>query len=73
MNSGCQLICKDIRPFFIRLTYQGKDIVFRFILVYSSLVEFGPQVRGLLLYEDFVKMIFWLVLKLEITYQVMIS
>jgi hypothetical protein len=43
-------------------TYQGKDIVFRFILEYSSLRDFGPGPRliiiiiiiGLVvLYEDF--------------------
>jgi hypothetical protein len=34
--------------------YQGKDIVFRFIIEYSSLRDFGPQVIiiGLFLYED---------------------
>jgi hypothetical protein len=26
----------------IHLTYQGKDIVFRFIIKYSSLRDFGP-------------------------------
>jgi hypothetical protein len=30
-------------------------------------------VVGILLYEDFSKMIFWLVLELEISYRVMIS
>jgi hypothetical protein len=29
-------------------------------------MDFGPEVIGLFLYEDFRKMIFWLVLKLEI-------
>jgi hypothetical protein len=48
--------------------------VFRFIIEYSSLRDFGPQVIiGLFLYEDFWKMIFWLVLKLEITYRVIIT
>jgi hypothetical protein len=47
--------------------------VFRFIIEYSSLMDFGPQVVGLFLYEDFQKMIFWLVLKLEISYRVTIS
>jgi hypothetical protein len=37
----------------IGLAYQGKDIVFRFIIEYSSLMDFGPQVIGLVLYEDF--------------------
>jgi hypothetical protein len=27
---------------FIGLAYQGKDIVFRFIIEYTSLVDFGP-------------------------------
>jgi hypothetical protein len=27
---------------FIGLAYQGKDIVFRFIIVYSSFRDFGP-------------------------------
>jgi hypothetical protein len=46
----------------------------RFIIEYSSLRDFGPYVIiGLFLYEDFFKMIFWLVLKLEISYRVIIS
>jgi hypothetical protein len=32
---------------------QGKDIVFRFIIEYKSLRDFGPWVEGLFLYEDF--------------------
>ncbi len=55
------------------LTKIGKDIMFRFIIEYSSLKDFDPEVIGLFLYEDFWKMIFWLVLKLEITYRVVIS
>jgi hypothetical protein len=39
--------------FFVVLAYQGKDIVFRFIIEYSSLVDFGPWVIALFLYEDF--------------------
>jgi len=27
---------------FVGLAYQGKDIVFRFIIEYSSLMDFGP-------------------------------
>jgi hypothetical protein len=27
---------------FIGLAHQGKDIVFRFIIEYSSLMDFGP-------------------------------
>jgi len=52
---------------------QAKDVVFRFIIEYSSLRDFGPEVMGLFLDEDFWKMIFWLVLKLEISYRVIIS
>jgi hypothetical protein len=40
--------------YFIGLAYQGKDIiVFRFIIEYSSLSDFGPKLVGLFLYEDF--------------------
>ncbi len=46
---------------FVGLAYQGKDIVIRFIIEYSSLRDFGPWIIGLFLYEDFSKMIFWLV------------
>ncbi len=58
------------------LAYQeGKDIVFRIIIEYSSLRGFWPLgnnnrssfIRGFL--KD---MIFWLVLKLEISYRVII-
>jgi hypothetical protein len=31
----------------------GKGIVFRFIIEYSSLRDFEPEVVGLFLYEDF--------------------
>jgi hypothetical protein len=58
---------------FINLAYQGKDTMFRFITVYNSLRDFGPLVIGLFLYEDFWKMIFWLVMELDINYKVMIS
>ncbi len=30
------------RNFFVGLDYQGKDIVFRFIIEYSRLRDFGP-------------------------------
>jgi len=30
-----------------------KDIVFRFIIKYNSLRDFGPEVLGLFLYEEF--------------------
>jgi hypothetical protein len=33
--------------------YQGRDIVFIFIIEYSSLMDFGLQVVGLFLYKDF--------------------
>ncbi len=39
----------------------------RFIIEYGSLWDFGPYVIGLFLYEGFWRMIFWLVLKLEIS------
>jgi hypothetical protein len=41
--------------FICGLAYQGKDIVFRFIIEYSSLRDFGPYliIIGLFLYEDF--------------------
>jgi hypothetical protein len=51
----------------VGLAYRGKDIVFRFIIEYSSLMDFGPYGIGLFWYEDFWKMTFWLVLKLEIS------
>jgi len=58
---------------FIGLALVGKDIVLGFIIEYSSLRDFGPQVVGLFLYEDFWKMTFWLLVELEISYRVMIS
>jgi hypothetical protein len=33
--------------------YEGKDIVFRFIIEYSSIRDFGTYVIDLILYEDF--------------------
>ncbi len=39
---------------FVGLAYQGKDILFRFIIEYSNLRDFGPQVIiGLFLCKDF--------------------
>jgi hypothetical protein len=38
---------------FVGLAYQGKGIVFRFIIEFSSLRDFGPWLIGLFLYEDF--------------------
>jgi len=39
--------------FFFGIAYQGKNILFRFIIEYSSLRDFDPHVVGLFLYEDF--------------------
>jgi hypothetical protein len=47
--------------------------VLRFLIEYSSLRDFGPYVIVLFLYKDFWKMILQLVLKLEISYRVIIS
>jgi hypothetical protein len=33
--------------YFFGITYQGEDIVFIFIIKYSSLLDFGPCVVGL--------------------------
>jgi hypothetical protein len=33
---------RSIVLLFIGLAYQGKDIVFRFIIEYSSFIDFGP-------------------------------
>jgi hypothetical protein len=60
---------------FIGLAHQCKDIVFKFMVEYSSLWDFGPYVVtiiGLFLYEDFLKMIFWLVSKPKIRHKVII-
>jgi hypothetical protein len=40
-------------PSFIGLAYQGKDMVFRFIIEYNSLRNYGPYIVGPFLYEDF--------------------
>ncbi len=37
---GGQIICNF--PFVVGLAYYGKDVVFRFIIEYSSLPDFGP-------------------------------
>jgi hypothetical protein len=66
-------MCRPRLEIFVGFAYQGKDIVFRFIIEYSSLRDFGPYLIGLFFYEDFWKMIFWLVFKLEISYRVIIS
>ncbi len=39
--------------YFFGITYQGEDIVFIFIIKYSSLLDFAPCVVGLFWYEDF--------------------
>jgi hypothetical protein len=38
---------------FFGIAHQGKDIVFIFIIKYSSLTNFGPHVVSLFLYKDF--------------------
>jgi hypothetical protein len=43
----------DFGSDFVDLAYQGKDIVFRFLIEYSSLRDFDPYVIGLFLYKDF--------------------
>ncbi len=47
--------CVSMQGFsgFVGLVYQGKDIVFGFIIEYSSLMDFGPYLIGLFLYDDF--------------------
>jgi hypothetical protein len=50
------LACVGATPrleIFVGVAYQGKDIVFRFIIEYSSLRDFGPYLIGLFLDEDF--------------------
>jgi len=51
--------------YFVGLAYRGKDIVFRFIIEYSSLRDFGPEVYCYM--RIFKDEIFWLVLELEIS------
>jgi hypothetical protein len=73
------IIAKCFCIFFVGIAYQGKkDIVFRLFIIESivaSWIFLAPQVIiiGPFLYEDFWKMKFWLVLKLEISYRVIIS
>jgi hypothetical protein len=38
---------------FVGLALVGKDIVFRFIIEYSSVMDFGLYVVGQFLYKDF--------------------
>jgi hypothetical protein len=74
----------NISPIILRLpwhllgfAYQGQDIVFRFIIEYSSLRDFyrplGNNNRSICIWGFLKDGIFWLVLKLEISYRVMIS
>jgi hypothetical protein len=39
--------------YFVGHAYQGKDIVFRFIIEHNRLRDFCTQVVGLFLYEGF--------------------
>jgi hypothetical protein len=54
-NFTSHSLCKLLFWFssFFSIAYQGKDDVFRFIIEYNKLMDFGPQVVGLFLYEDF--------------------
>ncbi len=54
------------------LAYQGKDIVFRFNIEYSSLMDFGPlgNISSIFIWGFFLNMIFWSVLKLKISCRV---
>jgi hypothetical protein len=52
-GSEMQLSISHCSTSFVGLAYQGKDIMFRFIIEYSSLRDFGPQVVvALFWYED---------------------
>ncbi len=55
MHNECvQHVCTYLPCFcWACLPRQGKDIVFRFIIEYNSLQDFGLWVEGLFLYEDF--------------------
>ncbi len=54
--------------------YQGKDIVFRFIVEYSSLRDFyRPLGNRSIFIGGFLKDDIWLLLKFEISYRVIIS
>jgi hypothetical protein len=75
---GAKLVITILRivkalPYFVGLAYQGKVIVFRFIIEYSCLNGFCPLGNRSIFIWGFLKMIFWLVLKLEISYRVLIS
>jgi hypothetical protein len=47
------VLASIVDGYFVGLAYGGKDIVNRFIIEYSSLMDFGPYGIGLFLYEDF--------------------
>jgi hypothetical protein len=49
------LACVGATPrleIFVGLAYQGKDIVFKFIIEYNSLRDFGPYLIDLFFFED---------------------
>jgi hypothetical protein len=41
--------------FLLAFAYQGKDIVFRFIIEYSSLMDFGPRGTRSIFIRGFLK------------------
>jgi hypothetical protein len=47
------LLSKHFHHTSVNIIFIGKDIMFRFIIEYSSFRDFGPQVIGLFLHEDF--------------------
>jgi hypothetical protein len=49
------LVFVSLQCYLLALPFVGKDIVFRFNIEYSRLMDFGPLVIGLFLYEDFLK------------------
>jgi len=61
-------------PCKVGFAYQGKDIMFRFIIEYNILTNLNPWVnfRSIFIWR-FLKDDFWLVLKLEISSKVLIS
>jgi hypothetical protein len=53
---GEDALLSVLSPSFVGIACEGKDFVFRFIIEYSSLRDFGPWVIiGLFLYEGFLK------------------
>ncbi len=64
VEQGCvQGFCQMVQGFngiarfgglnLLALPTKANDIVFGFIIGFSSLMDFGPEVVGLFLYEDF--------------------